>query len=267
MRTALALLFALLLDAARAYAQPAIDTSNGGAGYSATVSTTTSISVAVTTAAANEEVIVCTGVGSTSSTPPQITSVTGGGLTFTLLGRTTASGSTSAVDTECYGAHAATALSAVTLTATFATTFDDACILAFGVTGTNATPFDSNVSLPATASQASGTASTLSVTASTTNAHDLLLYATATNSSTTYTTAGTGFTYISRVANNGGTNYARLMVSFQAVTTVQTGASFAATGTTVTPPQSAFLVAATSDPPPAPTGTSVHLLPLLGVGQ
>ena len=144
---------------------------------------------------------------------PTLTGVSGGGLTWTKRSGVN-TGGISAM--EVWWALAASPLSGVTVTATFSGNQDNAAIIVVPFKNVNtSTPWDSNVSIPAT--QTSGGTSgsfTPSLTVSTTNNDCLLLYSGGTNQNWSFPdTVTPGFTSLATVFNPNGSLYANLEVT------------------------------------------------------
>jgi hypothetical protein len=161
----------------------ALDGSNIGTG-------TTSASAALTTTNANDVIYVIVGTCSNAGT----ISVTATGLTFTSRGSTTATGGAlvcTNVEIQSFYATTTSTLSALSITASVPTA-TDTIIHVFGISGADtSSPFDSNVSIPATAT---GTTSP-SVTISTSQANDFIIGGEV-DTGNVVGSAGTGFTLI-----------------------------------------------------------------------
>jgi hypothetical protein len=185
-------------------------------------STTNTLTATLTTANANDIIVVMVGV-ELGTGAPTVSSVSGGGLTWTR--RSQAIGNSS-VTLEVWYAVAASPLTSVTITATTSANFDNGGIIAFGITGCNtASPWDSNASLPAKHSYSS--AVTPSATISTTFANDFLMFAGAFDRPWTgYTPAPSGFSVIGDVNNAGGSLYMYMGVVGEGVTSVQSSQTF-----------------------------------------
>ena len=124
---------------------------------------------------------------------------------------------------EVWWAHAATALSG-TITVTYGATIDDAALTTVSVSGVYdpTSPWDPNVSLPATASNTTGSAAIPSVTLSTTAASTLVLgfYGAPINHAET---SGANSLFLTAHQNNaGGTNWGYNYVGEMAFTSPQT---------------------------------------------
>lgn len=121
---------------------------------------------------------------------------------------------------EIWWAHAATAVSG-TITVTFGATIDDGAFTTLSISGVYdvASPFDPNVSMPATASNTSGAATAPSTTISTTAAGTLVLgfYGAPIN----HTETSGSLTVIVSQTNSGGTNYGYNYVGEAAYTSPQ----------------------------------------------
>ena len=155
---------------------------------------------------------------------PAIASITGpAGLNFALR-RRTSTGPRGVM--ELWWALVTTAISNATLTVAYAGGYDDAAVAVVLVDGCDQTaPFDPNPSLPFT--QSFGADATPSVTVSTTNANDLLLFAVGSNYNWGGGGGATGFADGTALTqNNGATLWADLCVSGKKVTAAQNGATF-----------------------------------------
>src|SRR5215469_16508618 len=110
------------------------------------------VTAGLTTTSANDIIVVVSSVEGRTVTTPNVTSVTGGGLTFSLRSRNnldTGGASTGNPSCEVWWALASSPLSSSAFTVNYASTYDDAAVIAFGVSGCNTSaPWDSNVSLP-----------------------------------------------------------------------------------------------------------------------
>jgi hypothetical protein len=160
---------------------------------------------------------------------PSVSSVTATGLTFSH--RSTETATTDLyLDEEVWYAVATSAFSGtITVTFTDSRTLDDAAVVAFGVANTNtASPWDSNVALPAVNTAASATAPTLS-TLSTSNANDMVVGFSAMMSQAAggnpTQTAGSGYTLILNAINGGGTYNDEASAEYAVVNVVQSGAT------------------------------------------
>lgn len=189
------------------------------------------ITAGLTTANANDIIVVVSAVEGT--TTPNVSSVTGGGLTFTLRSRNNFNPSGGGyVSVEVWSALATTALSAVVFTVNYTATYDDAAVMAFGVSGCNtAVPWDSNVSLP-NMTHTAGTP--LSFTISTSNPDDLLLMSLGASNNVASYPEPSGWTKVGEVLNAGGALFAWAHVSSQTLSAVVSGATYSSSGTSVT---------------------------------
>lgn len=124
---------------------------DGHAAASGSVSGTGTISATLTTTSTDDVIIACIyneAQGHTAG-PHDVSGVTGGGLTWTQRSKETSTAFNGS-SMEVWWAHAPSALSSTSITATFSGTTDDASIIVFGVSGANTSaPFDTDVSLPA----------------------------------------------------------------------------------------------------------------------
>jgi hypothetical protein len=146
--------------------------------------TTNPITCILTTTQSNDIIIV-----SSSANTATVTSVTGGGLSFTQR-----AASPGGSDVSEWSAVAASPLSSVTLTINFSGTPSACTGCAFGVSGANtSTIWDSNGSIPASNSTAGDP------TFSTTNANDIVIGSIRGNTATP--TSGSGWTAIYAPSN------------------------------------------------------------------
>jgi hypothetical protein len=132
---------------------------------------------------------------------------------------------------EVWAAPSTAILTGEVITVNLDAATDDACIIAFGIHGLNdiTNPFDTNVSLPASGISSTNTPPTL--TYSTTEANDLILFITGGNNGSSGSTAPSGFTNLANIQNSGGGLFACLSVNYKAVTATQSGATVQATAT------------------------------------
>jgi hypothetical protein len=176
-------------------------------------------SVSLTTADSSDEIIVCVFVGTTNSTVPSVTGVTGSGLTFTkrnAFNGTDPGNATHRIGVEIWYASAASPLSSETIAVALSTTVDSGFIVAFGVNGASG-GFDSSVTLPA-----EGTTSTLSLT--TADAYDFVLYMSASSQgSNQEQNAPSGYSTIYQGGNTGGLDNRGFGVYYQQYSTTQSG--------------------------------------------
>ena len=205
---------------------PVVDGSaTGTAGAAATLGITLSTTN-------SNDVIVIQSVAEQNSTSaaPQITSITGGGLTF--VSRSTqfyaAGGANTAFYQEVWWAAAPTALSSVTFTIHYSATVDNAAATAFGVSGCNTTsPWDANNSQPSVTTALIGGVNAPITTgaSSTTSTNDLLLYfgATAGGSSSPKPAA---FTLIKTQYYDGQNIQVDLTSAWENATTPVSGATY-----------------------------------------
>ena len=176
-------------------------------------------------ATSQNNVVICVLSYTERGTNPsgQITSITGGGLTF--VSRNVASSLTNGI-LELWWANAPTTLGSTAFTVNYSATTDAGVILSFGVAGcaTPSSPWDANVSLPAT--QASATTFTPGTTISTTSPNDFLLYFVGANANFAASIVEpTGFTNINRVAG-GNFDFCDLVACYQGVSSKQSSQAF-----------------------------------------
>lgn len=143
-------------------------------------SSTVATSSGLTTANANDVIVACVTAYVTSGSAPTVSSVSGGGLTWT---KRVSTGSTAlkpsfAANIDVWQAVASSTLSSVTVTATLSSaSAQDADLVVFGVSGADtAAPSDPNSSLPAQASSATPS-TTPSVSGVSTSSPRSLIYA------------------------------------------------------------------------------------------
>lgn len=184
-------------------------------------STTNNNSATLTTSNTND--IICViAYCEKSPTPPSVTSVTGGGLTFQKRKALLYAVS----DLEIWWALAPSALSATVITANYSASFDDASMIVFGVSGCNtSSPWDGNASVPATyTAGANGTPSFTGT--STSSADDFLIFSWGAEWSGTSTAVATGFTNIATSQNSGGGLFSSAGVAYERVSAKQSSATF-----------------------------------------
>lgn len=195
------------------------------------VTGTTSGTVALTTSDSNDIIVVLvTNEDETNTAVRTVSTITATGLTFVERGTPLELQAPSYQDEEVWWALAASPLS-VTITVTLSGATDDTVIVAFGVNGANtASPWDASTSLPAVNNGVPGTVPTVSGVY-TTNAHDMILgfQANGNGAGTTATveTAGSGFTLIQNLDNEGGSNGEDGAAEYDIVSTQQSSATLA----------------------------------------
>lgn len=180
------------------------------------------VTATLTTTNANDIICALFYVAVNSGTKPTINSVTASGLTFQR--RAQSSGSPRG-RIELWWAVASSALSSKTITVNVTGTYDDAALLVFGVNGCNLTnPWDSNASLPKTASS---NAEMTFTGISTSGANNLLLFLGGTNGGqTTNPPPPAGFTFIGRAFTNAGVSWGVSVGNQKGVTSQQNNATF-----------------------------------------
>jgi hypothetical protein len=240
-----------MVDAIQAASGPVAPTLDGYA--TAQANTTTSVVVTLTTTQSNDIICVLTAIGDEGSvTVPSVSSVSGGGLTWHKRAEANSGGiGSTGQSMELWWALASSPLSAVAITVTYPSAFDDVGVIAFGVNGCyTASPWDSNGSVPAGSTNTTASV-TPSFTVSTSNVDDFLIFAASTNSSTSNTTLyPSGFTGIANVSNGGGARYQNVGVCYKGVTAQQSSQTFTWGGSI--PNSSASLFdALTANAPPA----------------
>ena len=203
------LLLALLFSPA--FATVALDghasNFNNGGGTTGTVTLTTT---------ANDLVVVCASLYGNTSTVPTVSSISSSHLSSgSWTKRSSVSGlyvSGNGADLECWWAHAASALSAEVITVTGTGASDTMSIFALAFSGANtSSPFDGNVSLPATNSNLTATSSDVTLSSvSTTSAAGMLFSAftsLANISGLLPLAAPTNFTNLDTVSGSGSSTY------------------------------------------------------------
>lgn len=199
-----------------------------------------------------------------TGTAPTVSSVSGGGLTWTK--RSSKSGllraSNNPCDLEIWWA-LSTGIFSGTITITPSVSIDNAACSVFGVNGANtSSPWDANVALPANAEGNTGTANAVTVSGvSTTNANTMLLQFMGGVNSTTET-AGSGLTLIDSATEAGGTYAAAIASQYQVVSAAQSGASLSF-GTNFDP---WFSIADAIQAASGGGGSTPHNRTLMGVG-
>jgi hypothetical protein len=180
--------------------------------------------ITLTTANANDLIVVVIATEKSTSTIITVSSVTAAGLTFTRRSAVAAADTTIArPNLETWTAPAATAQVALAILVTTSANVDDGCIVAFGVSGafSIASPWDSNVALPATIDRSATTTNAPSVTVSTSQANDFIFCACACVQSGAVTAPG-GFTPIANPVNSGGSFFCNLGVAYKIVSATVT---------------------------------------------
>ncbi len=184
-------------------------------------------SVTLTTTLTNDIIVLCIFNENGTTVPANIrtvSSVSGGGLTWaSRAGYSRTNNNTGRP--EIWWAFAASALSAVTITATLSGTTDDSSLVAFGVNGCyTATPWDGNGAVPAYASPTLANSVSPANTISTTNATDLLLafFGTYAGTSGDGTAIPSGYSLLASQQGTGG-NGCVAGVAVKSVTSTQSG--------------------------------------------
>lgn len=214
---------------------------------------TTAVSALLTTAGSGtvNAVYYADANGGNTGHAPALTSMAAIGLTFTKRWAFS-SGTTFHGQMELWSAPSAGAIAAKRITATASGNFDNGALIVWGVSGTNATPFDSNISLPnvSTWTQSPVLNDPPAMTQSTTNANNFIIFAVGSDHATTFTNP-TGFTTIDTVQNGVGSLWAYMQIAYKIVTAIQSSTTFT-WGNTLTATSSgiAAVDALTSDGPP-----------------
>jgi hypothetical protein len=204
---------------------------------SGTASSTTPVAGTLTTTKINNIIIAIVSVEGTGITGSTTISVAGGGLTWSkytsnFYAATAVSGYQNLQD--IWYATATSTVSAVTITATCSTQFDDATIVLFGVNGCNlSAPFDTGTNMPINTTFTTGS-TTKTVTGINTKTNNPLIIASWTVAiNDALNTLDTGYTQIAYVQNNAGIRYMYNFVEYIGITgTVQVNSTH--NGATVT---------------------------------
>lgn len=206
-------------------------------GTTANASTATTISVAVTQAVGPSYLIAVIVAGFTG-TPSTVLAIAGGSLVWTKYAQTTSSGGI--CDAEIWYAPLTGSLSGATITATFTTPFDDACI---GIIPcNNFAMFDAGSGFPGTGTNPNP--ATLGPV-TTTTASAAIFYVGAGTGGTSPVTPP-GYTQILAMSNSGATNFSKGQVAFYTPASILTSYSLTVPDTYTTP--AAYLLVAV-DPP------------------
>jgi hypothetical protein len=205
----------------------------------------------------NDVIVIITSVENTS-TVPSVSTISGGGLTWTLRKRIVYQGGGLAME-EWY-AVAPTAISSGSYLLTWTgANWDNAGAICFALTGaTIAAPFDPNASWPGSFVN-TATSTTPTVTFSTTLPDDFLISAVANTVNQTSYTQPSGFTQIANNLNVGGVFYLWANVGGQSVTSAQSGVTVA--GGTFSQSTIQLVDGFTANT------SAGSFLPLMGVGQ
>lgn len=193
-----------------------------------TFSGTNTGTVTLTTTSANDVIVVMISSEKIASaqtvstvTSSQVTFAKRAGLAFVNANNN------SNQNLEIWWGKAPAALTAEVITITLSGNIDDASYTAFGVSGAAnpASPWDTNVSVPASNKNTSGTASTVTVSGVTTNSSIPMMigmYGSSTNATSTIT----GFTQISQITNPGGALFSTTAAYFENFSNAQSSASY-----------------------------------------
>lgn len=205
----------------------------------------TSVTATITTANPNDIIGACIINTGLTTSSPTVTSVAGSGGSGTIgsfTQRSTVSGTiytTQSGRVSLWWASASTALTNKVITATVSANSDTLSIIAFAVTGagSQSTPFDTNVALPASGSNTSGTSAIVQTTGvSTSHANDMLISCASIfgNASSSMPGPATGWTDMGTVANVGSAIYSpadseeKIVAATQSSSTIgwKTGGAF-----------------------------------------
>jgi hypothetical protein len=208
---------------------------------------TSSVAATLTTSNTNDVIILdILYETATNSDTISVSSITASGLTFAqrstiqVTGNFGFGGHATTVNLDRWWAPSTGALTGETITVNFNKNMDSASLIAYGVSGAAniSSPFDSNVSLPATGSATNATPSSISMSFSTTQADDLLLAAwgSSASGSNLGTTDGTSGTYTNiAVTNEGaGTNYSYISCDYSSKSSPQSSVTASNTTSGVT---------------------------------
>lgn len=205
----------------------------GAAG--ANVSSAVSGTVNITTSGADR--IVCLLIHSQQTSRPHVSSITStSGITWhqrALLSYDASGVSPACLSNyELWWAYSSSPLTADTTTVTFSTSVDDATLCIFAVSGVPASrfasPFDGHVSLPATASDASGSFTNAAISFSTGSPDTLALAAWSAGAQNTgnNTTPPSGWASLINQTNTGGVNFgSKQQIYYRAFAAIQNNAA------------------------------------------
>lgn len=223
-------------------------------GFVASVGGGSSVTASLTTAQANDVIVVCAFAERTDATSIHVSSVSATGLTFQRRG-----GGNQNVERsdglEVWWALAPSALAAVAITVTWNVAADDNAFLAFGVHGCyTANPWDSNPSLPGIASR--GNSGTLSTNISTSGDDDFVfaIMGNVGNNSAEYDGVPTGFTLIGGTGTSGGALFAEIGGGYERLNCSQLSGATITWGHSIGVSDAfawLYVDALTANPPPA----------------
>jgi hypothetical protein len=224
----------------------AIDTS---VGYNTTNTNTATVSVSTNF---YNELICLLAFAELAAGAPAISSVSGGGLTWTKQKVSNGSGKSSL---EFWTAVAASPLTSQNITVTYASNYDDAVLWIGGFVGPVSPYFDPNASVPAVASYTT-TATPSFSGISTNNADDYLIFAWGSNAAAAFGTAPSGMAQIGSVQNGGGSLWAYMQIAAMQVSSPQSSQTYTWGSSVGGSGIESMLIALTSDggtpTPPAP---------------
>jgi hypothetical protein len=200
-----------------------------GLPYSNVLRPGVSDTMVLTTSSPNDVIIIC-GYGVINTVgPPNIVSITGGGLTFarrSLIQIATNLGGIFPgyfAMLDCWWAHAPTTLSSTSFIVTYSTPLAEVVTTAWAVSGSSlpATPWDTNISLPSYANDQSGASTTPQTTISTDNTKENMLLWFCDSSNLGFETCGTpaGWSPITQ----GGSVLVSVRYAFKVLRGKQTG--------------------------------------------
>lgn len=191
-----------------------------------TVSAGASVALETAGISANDVFVLLAYCQNAGAAPPAISSVSGGGLTW--VRRLRSHGSTLG-NLEVWSAQATGTLALSTITVTYASSADGASVVLLSVAGCDTSRWDGNVGLlPAMVSNtANANPWTPSLSASTSQAHDLVIAAVGLANNNTFAqlnSVPTGFTPLAQMVT-GASWFSALAVGTQVRTTTQSGAA------------------------------------------
>lgn len=205
----------------------------------AAISTASSGSIAITTASANDIIVVDTAIEVNAATAAPSITISGGtgigawtrraGFPFASTSVAVGANTTFGTAVDRWWATASGTLAAASITVTFGATIDDASVVVYGVNGARtSSPWDANVSLPfLTQNNNTGAVVTTTGSVSTTCATHAMVLGTVGNfkgggAGGTLLTAATGYTSIDGNANNGAVNNSLVQTEQQVFAGAQT---------------------------------------------
>lgn len=205
-------------------ASPTID------GHNSAAATGSFAAITLTTTNTNDVIVFAVYNENNSATQRQVSSITGGGLTFVSRGGYIGADPArpgNKVALEFWWAFSAAALTAQSFTITMSGTFDDGVVICFGVNGafSSSLPWDSNSNIPNT-----GTGGTR--TFSTSEADDLLIaaYGSSEPSNPDANAGPTGWSTLTSNGTGGGALFSSMALYYKSVSATQSAATVFANG-------------------------------------